>query len=428
MSVESALEYIHSVKWQGAKPGLERTRELLGKLGNPEKALKFIHVAGTNGKGSTSAMIASALRAAGYKTGLYTSPYILRFNERMQINGEPISDGELEEMTELIRSPADSMTDSPTEFELITALAMLYFKRADCDAVVLEAGLGGELDSTNVIATPELAVITAMGLDHTAELGETLTEIASAKAGIIKPGGEAVVYGAEPEALRVFEKRCRDVGAALTRTDFSRLRVKRLSLDGAEFDFAPLRDVRIPLAGTYQPKNAALAITALEALRRRGYKISDEDILNGLACVKWPGRFEVLCRDPVFIVDGAHNPHGIAAAADSIKELFAGKLVFLVGVMADKDVRAMAEAIAPLARAFVAVAPPNPRAMKASELAGLLAEYGVPAEACGSVRDGAGRAMKLAGAGGAVAALGSLYFSADVRDAVKTWDKERGGL
>ncbi|MDR0445663.1 MAG: bifunctional folylpolyglutamate synthase/dihydrofolate synthase [Oscillospiraceae bacterium] len=423
MSIQSTLEYIHSVKWQGAKPGLERTRELLRKLDNPEKSLKFIHVAGTNGKGSTAAMMASVLRAAGFKTGLYTSPYILRFNERMQINGEQISDAELEAMTDIIRPHADSMTDSPTEFELITALAMLYFKRAECDIVVLEVGLGGELDSTNVIDTPELAVITAMGLDHTAELGPTLREVASAKAGIIKPRGAAVVYGAEPEALAVFEERCRAVGASLERADFSRLRVKTLSLDGSLFDFLPLTDIRIPLAGTYQPKNAALAITALEALRRRGYDIPDAAIRAGLGAVKWPGRFEVLRRDPVFIIDGAHNPHGIAAAADSIRELFADRLsrgdkpVFLVGVMADKDVRSMMGSIAPFAGAFIAVTPDNPRAMKAPELSALLSEYGVPSEAYDSVSEGVRRAMELAGRDGAVAALGSLYFSSDVRRA-----------
>ncbi|MDR2421291.1 MAG: bifunctional folylpolyglutamate synthase/dihydrofolate synthase [Oscillospiraceae bacterium] len=423
MSIESTLEYIHSVKWQGSKPGLERTRELLARLGNPEKRLRFVHVAGTNGKGSTSAMMAAVLRAAGCKTGLYTSPYVLRFNERIQIDGEQISDDELERMTDIVRPHAGAMADSPTEFELITALAMLHFEQAGCDIVALEVGLGGELDSTNVIPAPELAVITAMGLDHTAELGPTLREIAAAKAGIIKPGGQVVVYGEEPEAFAVFEKRSFEVGASLERVDFSRLSVKELSLGGSTFDFAPFAGLRIPLAGTYQPKNAALAITALEALRRRGYKIPDAAVREGLASVRWPGRFEVLRRHPVFVIDGAHNPHGIAAAADSIRELFAArlrrgeKLVFLVGVMADKDAGAMMEAIAPLARAFVAVTPENPRAMDAAALAELLGGYGVPAEACGTVEAGVRRASEIAGESGAVAALGSLYFSSDVRKA-----------
>lgn len=420
MSIESTLEYIHNVKWVGSKPGLDRTRELLAKLGNPEKSLKFIHLAGTNGKGSTAAMLSSVLRRAGYRTGLYTSPYILRFNERMQVDGVQISDAELEEMTDEIRPFADSMTDSPTEFELITALAMQYFRKKQCDVVVLEVGMGGELDSTNVIDTPELAIITAMGLDHMAELGNTLAKIAVAKAGIIKPGGHVVAYGTEPETIPVFEKRCADVGATFERVDFSRLAVRSLSLDGAELDFAPLADIRLPLVGTYQPKNAALAITSLLALRERGYNISDDNIRDGIAAVQWPGRFEILRRDPVFIIDGAHNPHGIAAAADSIRELFNGrKLVFLVGVMADKDVTRMMDCVAPLAAAFIAVTPPTPRAMRASDLSDILSAYGIPAEAYDEIGEGVARAAQLATESDtAVAALGSLYFSADVRGAV----------
>jgi len=419
MSYESTLEYIHNVKWVGAKPGLDRTRALLEKLGNPERDLKFVHIAGTNGKGSTASMISSVLRCAGYRTGLYTSPYIATFNERMQVDGENITNDELEEMTNIIRPFADSMADAPTEFELITALAMMYFKRRQCDIVVLEVGMGGELDSTNVIPTPLLAVITAMGLDHTSELGSTLAEVASAKAGIIKPGGRVVAYGTEPEAVEVFERKCAEVGASFTKVDFSRLNVIEYALSGSIIDFAPYEKLQLPLIGAYQPKNAATAITALEALRDIGYAISDDCLREGIANVKWLGRFEVLRSNPTFIIDGAHNPHGIAAAADSIKALFRDKkLVFLVGVMADKDVLKMMDSIAPFAKAFVAVTPPNPRAMKAPALQALLSGYGVPAEAFDDIRAGVDRAIEIAGADGAVAALGSLFFSSDVRDAV----------
>ncbi|MDR3310210.1 MAG: bifunctional folylpolyglutamate synthase/dihydrofolate synthase [Oscillospiraceae bacterium] len=417
MSIEQTLAYIHSVKWQGAKPGLSRTRELLSKLGDPQNRLRFVHIAGTNGKGSTAAMTAAVLKASGYKTGLYTSPYILRFNERMQIDGEQISDSVLGELTDVIRPFADAMEDSPTEFELITALAMLWFERNGCEIVVLEVGMGGELDSTNVIATPEVAVITAIGLDHTAELGGTIAEIASAKAGIIKPGGTVVCYGEEESAVRVFAEKCRAVGAELIRTDFSRLSVAGSGLDGSVIDFAPYRGLTIPLAGTYQPKNAALAITVIEALRRRGFSIPDDALRSGLASVQWAGRFEVLRRDPVVILDGAHNSHGIHAAAQSFTALFPGqKLIFLVGVMADKDVASMMAELAPLAAHFVAVTPHNPRAMKADRLAELLRTLGAPAVAADTVEDGAKLALRLSG-GAPVAALGSLYFSADVRAA-----------
>ena len=419
MSIESTLEYIHHVKWVGAKPGLERTRELLEKLGNPEKSLKFIHIAGTNGKGSTAAMISSVLKTAGYKTGLYTSPYIVRFNERMQINGVQISDEELELTTDLVRPYADAMTDAPTEFEMITALAMLYFQRNGCDIVVLEVGMGGELDSTNVIDTPELAVITAMGLDHTAELGGTLAEIASAKAGIIKAGGDVVVYGAEPEAYAVFEEKSAAVGARLTKTDFSKLDIRELSLAGARLDFGGLKDIFVPLSGTYQPNNCALALTALLKLRDKGYAISDEQIKTGIAATSWPGRFEVLSQKPLIIADGAHNPHAIEAAASSIRELLGeNKPVFVIGVMADKDVEHMTEMLVPLAKGFIAVTPSNPRALKADRLAELLCSEGADAVATASIPEGIAQAKALAGETGAVVALGSLYFAADVRSAV----------
>ena len=214
MSIQNTLEYIHRIKWLGSRPGLSRTKELLAKIGNPEKKLKFVHVAGTNGKGSVCAFIASVLQKAGYKTGLYTSPYINVFNERMRINGENIPDADLEKLTDFIRPYADSMADPPTEFEVITAIAFEYFYENECDVVVLEVGMGGELDSTNVIDTPECAVITSIGLDHTKQLGSTLSLVASAKAGIIK-GGDVVSYESTGEAWEVIEKKCEKVGANL---------------------------------------------------------------------------------------------------------------------------------------------------------------------------------------------------------------------
>jgi dihydrofolate synthase/folylpolyglutamate synthase len=420
MSYEETLRYIHNVKWQAAKPGLSRTRRLLDALGNPERRLKFVHVAGTNGKGSTAAMIASVLQKAGYRTGLYTSPYILRFNERMQVNGVHIGDDELERMTDEIRPHADAMTDDPpTEFELITALAMKYFLYKGCDIVVLEVGMGGELDSTNVIDTPEVAVITAIGLDHTAELGSTPAAIATAKAGIIKEGGSVVIYGGEQEVLDVFERTCAARHARLVRADFSRLSVHGFDLDAARFDFEPYKNIRLPLVGTYQPNNAAVSVTALEALRLRGWHITDENIIDGLNQVYWPGRFEVLLRKPVFVLDGSHNPHGMAATAESLQRHFAGReIIFLMGVMADKDIGHMAGYILPMAKAFVAVEPHNPRAMKADKLAEILNKTGKPATACASIPDGVKEAIRLAGEDGVVVALGSLYFSGDIRDAV----------
>lgn len=421
MSYEETLRYIHSVKWQGSKPGLSRTRELLEALGNPEKALKFVHIAGTNGKGSTAAMIASVLRKAGYKTGLYTSPYIIRFNERIQVNGEHISDRDLEDLMEEIRPFADAMDDPPTEFEIITALGMKYFLNKKCDIVVLEVGLGGELDSTNVIDTPEVAVITAIGLDHMAQLGSTTAEIAAAKAGIIKEGGDLVVYPGEKDVEDILKKTCAERHTRLHKTDFSRLTIHHVNLDEVSFDFVPYYNIRLPLVGTYQPYNAAVAVTVLEVMRRKGYQITDGDILGGLNSVCWPGRFEVLRRNPVFILDGAHNPHGIAATFESLKNHFGNKkLIFLVGVMADKDVSGMMGTIVAMAKSFITVTPHNPRAMPAESLAKLLSAYGIPTKAYSRIEDGVAEAVRQAGKDGVVVALGSLYFSGDIREAVET--------
>ena len=418
MSYESTLAYIGSPKWQRSKPGLERTQHMLRCLGNPEKNLKFVHVAGTNGKGSTAACCAAVLQQAGYKTGLYTSPYINRFNERMQIDGQDIPDDELERVVDLVRPFADAMEDTPTEFEVVTAVAMKYFYDNGTDIVVLEVGMGGELDATNVIDTPEVAVITAIGLDHTAVLGNTLPEIASVKAGIIKKGGLVCAYPADDDVTAVFENRCRKVGASLTMTDTSTLNVKAVELDGCTFDFDGLKDVFVPLAGTYQPINASLAITALRLMASRGWKITDEDIVKGMAKVKWPGRFEVLMKHPVFVLDGAHNPHGIRATVASLKEHFGDrKLTFVMGVMADKDVGQMADLIVPLADRFYTARPDNYRAMDPMDLARLLQLRGATALPCPSIQRAVDEAIAHEGPDGVVIALGSLYFSSDIRQA-----------
>jgi dihydrofolate synthase/folylpolyglutamate synthase len=422
MGIKETLEYIHSVKWQGSKPGLERTRKLLEALGNPEKQLKFVHVAGTNGKGSTCALITAVLEKAGYRTGLYTSPYITCFNERMQVSGEFISDGELIQKTQEIRPFADAMEDLPTEFEMITALAMKYFLYKGCDIVVLEVGMGGELDSTNVIDVPELAVITALGYDHVRELGPTIADIARAKAGVIKSGGDVLVYGGEQEVEDVFGRVSAERGAKLSKVDFSRIKDVNYSLEKIELDVEPYGILTLPLVGAYQPRNALTAITALEKLREKGYKISDENIAAGIASVRWPGRFEVLGQKPVFILDGGHNPQGMEAAAESLRLHFGdmpsrGKVTFIVGIMADKDIDSMMAKIAPLAEYFIAVKPNNPRAMGAQELAEKLSCFGVPVITCGSVSDGVKEAFNRAGKGGIICALGSLYFSASIRSA-----------
>ena len=416
MTYEEALSYIHSICWKGSKLGLDRTRELLGKLDDPQKELKFIHIAGTNGKGSTAAMLSSILEEAGYRVGLYTSPFINRFNERMQVNHQPIPDEELAALTEYVRPHADAMADSPTEFELITALAMVWFARQKCDIVVLEVGMGGELDSTNIIDVPEAAVIAAMGLDHVKELGPTMADIARAKAGIIKEGGRVVSYGGNSEADEVIAAVCRARNASLCQPDFSAIVPGDFSLEGQTFSYKGWRGLRIPLVGAYQMNNAAVVLETVEVLRQRGWSVSDEAVRQGLADTRWPARFEVLRRDPVFIVDGGHNPHGIRATAESLSRLFPGrKITFVTGVMADKDVEHILGLIVPLADQFFTVRPDNPRAMDAGELAARIEAMGAKATACASVRDGVDRAIQAEGPHGVACALGSLYMSGEVR-------------
>ena len=416
MNYNEALAYIHSVCWKGSIPGLERTTELLQRIGNPEKELKFVHIAGTNGKGSTAAMLASILEAAGLTVGLYTSPFINRFNERMQVNHLPIGDEELADLTAFIQPHADAMADAPTEFELITALALEYFRRKRCDIVILEVGMGGALDSTNIISTPEAAVITAMGFDHTKELGSTMTEIASAKAGIIKPHGDVVIYGENPEAEAVFTQVAAERHCTLRQPDYSLLTPGEFSLEGQSFSYGPYQNLHIPLAGAYQLRNAAVVITTAEVLQKKGWPITEDTIRAGLAATRWPARFEVLRRNPVFIVDGGHNPHGVQATAESLRRIFPDqKFVFVTGVMADKDVESILGLLVPMAKRFYTVTPDNPRAMKADILAQRIAALGTEAIPCPSVAQGVAEAIAFAGEEGVVCAVGSLYMSGEVR-------------
>ena len=418
MDYQEALAYIHAVHWQGHKPGLDRIRTLLAALGDPHKQLRFVHVAGTNGKGSTAAMLDSCLRCAGYRVGLFTSPYINRFNERIQVDGVPIPDGDLVRLVEQVRPAASAMADVPTEFELITALGMLYFVQTRCDIVVLEVGLGGALDSTNVIDPPECAVITALGMDHVKELGPTLAGIAAAKAGIIKPGSPVVSYGGVPEADQVIARTAAAQGAPLTVVDFGKLTLRDAGLEGQTFDYDGLEGLTLPLLASYQPRNAAVAIEALRALRARGWQIPDSAIRQGLAQVRWPGRFELLRRDPPFLLDGSHNAHGMRATVESLRARFPGeKFVFLVSIMADKDADEMLRLLLPLAKGFVTVTAPSPRAIPAEELAARIEALGGRAEPAGSIPAAVARVCALAGRGPA-AALGTLYFSGEVREAV----------
>ncbi len=414
----SALEYISRVDWRHSRLGLQRIQALLGRMGNPQCVPAFVHVAGTNGKGSVCALVAAVLRAAGYTVGLYTSPFIHRFNERIRVNDAPIPDEELARITEWLRPLADAMDDHPTEFELVTAIAFEYFKRRGCDIVVLEVGLGGRLDATNIIPAPAVAAVSALGLDHTAQLGDTIEAVAAEKAGIIKPGCRAVSAAQPPAAMAVLREVCRDGGIPLKAVSPEAVTIRESGPEGQLFNYKGHSGLRIALAGAHQTQNAALAVEIIEALRAAGRAIPESALREGLAAARWPARFELLHRRPLALLDGAHNPQGAAALAENLARFFPGRpCVLVAGVLADKDWPGLLRPLLPLAARFFAVTPQNPRALPANKLAAWLADNGpAPAAACPGLPEALNAALDAAGPKGLVCAFGSLYMAGAVRE------------
>lgn len=469
------VAWINTPRWQASRLGLERMIDLLDRMGRPQDALRFVHVAGTNGKGSTCAYLASILQAAGLRVGLFTSPYILRFEERIRVDGRDITEEELARAVEAVRPHAEAMEaacgDHPTEFELMAAVALEHFRAMACDIVVLEVGLGGRLDATNVIDAPEASVICRIGLDHTDLLGNTLEAIAGEKAGIVKAASPVVSWPQEPEAMAVVETVAAERGCTVTVPDFSRIAVEPLTLgigrgndecgdggvsvtasddggDGVSGDVpgeagesvaaAPLcrrfsyreRAFETGLLGSYQPFNAVLALETARVLRERGWDISAEAEVAGIAEARWPGRFEVVDAAPLTIIDGGHNAQGAQALAASLADLLGeegrGTVAFAMGVLADKDYAAMVRAVMPWAGSFHAYAPDNPRALPAEELAACIREvlvecglaeaapvqvHAIPAEALAAARADAA-------SDGIAVAFGTLYAIADLAKAL----------
>lgn len=441
------IAYLNHPRWQEVKPGLERITALMEALGNPQESLKFVHVAGTNGKGSTSAMVSSIACEAGYKIGLFTSPYIVAFEERIQVDGVPISREDLTRITLNVKAVADALPEHPTEFELMTAVALCYFADAQCDLVVLEVGLGGRLDSTNVIAAPEVCVITPIGLDHTAVLGTSLTAIAREKAGIIKPGARAVSAPQAPLVSSALAFTCTCYYVPLVTVDPA-------SLAGTNADFSytasngvTYKHLSLNLAGAYQRSNAAVALEVALALREQGWTIPDEAIYAGLAHASWTGRFQVIevggaggageggdgspdCPVTV-IVDGAHNPDGVEALVQSLREYrteraLEQKPVLVMGVLADKDYATMIGTLAPEVRAVYATTPNNPRALEATQVAAAFsaADPALASASCSSLPEAVTSAVEYARHNTPspeqplVVCCGSLYAVADYLSAL----------
>lgn len=389
MTYQEAEEFIKKSYDQVIRLGLSRMEVLLEKLGDPQEHLRFIHVAGTNGKGSVCAMTAQILQCAGMKTGLFTSPVISDYREQFRINGEMISGEEFSRLAETVKRACEEMSDPPSEFEKAVALAFLYFKQAQCDLVVLEVGLGGTDDATNVIETPEVAAIVNIDFDHMGFLGNTLAEIAEKKAGIIKEAGTVVTAGQKDEVMAVLQGRCAAKHAGLRIASASQIRVREKSLGGQRFDYErksgeavkSLKDIVLSLAGDHQCENAAVVLEIIHCLIEKGYDISEHAIREGMRSVRWQGRFEVVRRDPLVIIDGAHNPDGIHALYHNLRTYCPGEtFVFLAGILKDKDYHDMLKQMLPLAKSFVTIAPDNPRAMTAGECADAVRACGFEGE------------------------------------------------
>ncbi len=437
MNVEEALDYIHGLRFMSKKLGLTKTRELLKLTGNPEKNLKFIHIGGTNGKGSVSAMIAEILKSAGYKVGLFTSPFIMRFNERIMVSDEnnesgtlpgfiEIPDESLARLTEKVKNAVDGMEEPPSEFEVVTVIGFLYFLETKCDIVVLEVGMGGEFDATNVIPKNELTILTNIGLDHMQYLGNTVGEIARTKSGIIKKGSDVVFYGEEHDALAEIKNKCMETGSSLIVPDFNDIKVKKADLSCQIFSYGGFEDIKMNMIGSYQRKNAAVVTEGVKVLRRRGFNIPDTAVYSGLERFKWIARLEKINDHPLTFVDGSHNPQGMRATIDAIisclKEYKEKRpnVICVFGVMADKDVSGILIILSEIANEIICVEPVYNRAMKCEEL------YMLTQKICGesvkTIRNGGNvsSGIKLgisdAKENDILLCLGSLYMASEVRD------------
>lgn len=413
---EENEKYLEQLRLVGSRFGTDCEKELLYLLGNPQDKLRFIHVAGTNGKGSFCSMMSSVLQKQGYKVGLYTSPYIVVFNDRIRVNGLPIAEDDINDLFLRVRQKADTMKTPPSSFDFITAAAFLWFYETKCDIVVLEVGLGGRYDSTNVIKNSLLSVITGIAFDHTEILGDTIEKIAWEKAGIIKENCPALYGGNDEKALAVIEKECEEKHSELTVKNPDLLKILSTTLDGTEFEFDG-KEYFIRLLGLYQPANAATVLAAIDVLRKHGFEISETAVKDGLSSAVWQARFEKIADEPVVLYDGGHNPQGVRAAVESVRAYFVDKKInLLVGILADKAHGEMAEELAKIADRVICIAPPSPRALPAEALAEEFCEAGANARAANSIKEGVKIALSYKKP---VLVIGSLYSYNDVSESVR---------
>lgn len=420
MKCNEAIEYIHSLMRFGIKPGLERITELCRLLGNPQEGLRIIHVAGTNGKGSTSTMAANMLKAAGYTVGLYTSPYVVDFRERIQVNGHMISPLDLAHTVEKVKGAVEILNargEEPTEFEVITAVAFLYFKEKRCDAVVLEVGLGGRFDATNIIPCPAVSVIASVSLDHVGVLGDTVEKIAFEKAGIIKKGGVTVCYPEQQEGVfKVIEDACRERENTLILPDSAQIIIIKQDAFGTVASYKGT-EFTLPLTGIHMVKNAVTAMEAVAAAARVGLTVTSAQMVQGIGASAMPARLEVLHKRPLTILDGGHNEGCASALKAYVESFLKGKrIVAVCSMMADKDYDAYLRTVAPLFDVLIASKTNVPRTLSAADLQKAAAPYCQTTYAVEDPAHALSFAHSLVGEEDVLLVCGSFYFAGEVRD------------
>ena len=421
MTYKEARVYLDEMSKYGSVLGLDTIRGLLRELGDPQKDLKFIHIAGTNGKGSVLAYISTILSRAGYRTGRYVSPTVVSYLERIQIDGAWIPEERFAELTEKVRDAIARMEAAgetlPTVFETETAIAFLYFKESGCDFVVLEAGLGGAMDATNIVEQTVCAVFASISMDHVGVIGNTLEEIAENKAGIIKPGCAVVSAGQKPEVRDILKRRAAELGCSFAEADPEQIRLLEEDYHGSRFSYRDFADLYTPLAGRNQTGNAAAALEAVAALRERGYRIGDGAVRQGFAGTYWPGRFECISEHPVFLLDGAHNEDAALRLRENVEQYFPErKLIFIMGVFRDKDYRKIAEIMCPLASSVHTVdLPDKKRTLPAEVLARTAADFCENVTAEPGIDKAVESALREAGEDGVILAFGSLSYLERVR-------------
>ena len=430
MNYKESRAYIRDAeKKKGIVLGLDNMRELMRRLGDPQDELKYVHVAGTNGKGSVIAYLYSALSGVGYRVGRYISPAVYSYRERMEVNREPVSREKFAAYVTRIAEVIDEIVEEgkphPSVFEIETAAAFLYFKEEKCDLVLMEVGMGGDLDATNIIRTTVLSILVSISMDHTAFLGNTLGEIAEKKSGIIKPDSHMVTVKQQPEAEAVIRRTCQERNVPYEVADRDEAEVLRASMTGQTFLYKG-EEYSIALAGAYQKENAVVALRALELLNDLGYPTTVVQRQNGLKNTAWPGRFALLGTKPDFVVDGAHNPAAADMLAASIERYFKDRrIIYIMGMFRDKDYRSVIQKTEKYADTILTIAAPdNPRALSPEELAAAVREFHTDVRPFDDIEAAVAEAYRLAGSEDVIIAFGSLAFLGDLTEIIK---KHNGG-